>query len=270
VRNDGGNFSESDQTLRMKFGILVPPHNNSFAFDGAALLGINSIEGKSVISGQTSTLSMEGGTEFGLDLRLEYFLNDKLTLVPRVRWYSFSWGMSQLRNGVRVLPNPASDYGHEEFEIGFGENFRTGGILIVGGLSWQRIVLSSEYKSTGSVTKTTVTSNDLPKINLGAEIQVASWLAARIGYFDRMTYTETESITSSGKTTITSSSEPPWYGDPNGLSAAQQRLTIGLGFRVEQLQCDVTLGEGYFLNGPWPLSGTAQQMFGAISMSYHF
>ena len=269
-RDLGGDLSQSVRTWRFKVGVVAPRISNSVTLDAAVLLGLNSMDATYTAAGQTNRLSMDGGTEMGLDVRTEYTLNGRWTLVPRIRWYTFSWGMSQVRNGLTLFPDPVSEYSHDEYELGIGANIRSENVLIVGGLSLQRTVLVSDYKTSGASSKTIVTIDDLPKINLGAEIRLASWIVARIGYFDRLATTETAVETSSGKTTTTVTSEIPWYGDPNGLSAAQQRVTIGFGIEIERLMFDGTIGEGYFLNGPWPLSGTAQQMFGVVSMSFRF
>jgi hypothetical protein len=269
-RDVGGDLSQSVRTWRFKFGIVAPRISNSVTLDAAVLLGLNSMDATYTTAGQTNRLAMDGGTEIGLDVRTEYALDGRWTLVPRIRWYTFSWGMRQVRNGLTQFPDPVSEYDHDEYELGIGENFRVDNVLIVGGLSLQRTVLVSNYKNADASSKTTTTVDDLPKFNLGAEIGLASWFVARIGYFDRLATTETAVETNSGKTTTTVTSELPWYGDPNGLSAAQQRVTIGFGIKIESLVIDGTMGEGYFLNGPWPLSGTAQQMFGVVSMSFQF
>jgi hypothetical protein len=251
-------------------GFIAPRITSAVKIDAAVLLGLNSMEASYTTSGLANKLSMEGGTELGLDVRTEYTLDGRWTLVPRIRGYTFSWGMSQVKNGVTISPDPISEYSHHEYEVGIGENYRSGTLLIVGGVSYQRTVLENTYKSSGASSTTTITIDDLPKINLGMEIQVASWIVARIGYFDRIASTETATETGSGKTTTTVSSELPWYGDPNGMSAPQQRLTLGVGIDAAGVGLDATIGEGYFLNGPWPLSGTAQQMFGVMSFSCRF
>ena len=269
-RTAADNLDEVDHTLRAKLGIVASDLSHSTCLDASVLLGFNSVNGSYTSSGQTSKLSMDGGTEFAIDVRIEGRLNDRWVLIPRVRWYTFGWELNETRNGTPSYPNPASDYGRDEFEIGIGEDFQTERVLIVGGMSYQRIALSTNYRTSTSQTKTTVTTEDLPKINVGIEIHVASWIVGRIGYFDRLADTKTELISSTGQTTTTISSELPWYGDPNGLSAAQQRLTLGFGLTVAGLAFDATVGEGYFLNGPWPLSGMAQQMFGVVSMNLQF
>jgi hypothetical protein len=268
--SSGGKPSLSAQTWRVKLGLLAPRILSMLTVDASVLVGFNSVEGTNNPSGQPSKLSMDGGTELGLDVRGEYPVHSRWTVVPRLRWYTFSWGMNQVRNGVPASPNPASEYSHDEYELGVGLNYQRESVLIAGGLSLQQTILVSDYKSSASSNKTTTTISDLPKINLGAEIRLASWLEARVGYFDRLASTETAVKNSAGTTTTTVTSELPWYGDPNGLSANQQRITIGIGIGVAGLCFDATLGEGYFLNGPWPLSGTAQQMFGVASISYRF
>ena len=254
----------------MKAGIVAPCLQNILTLDAALLVGLNSAEGTISSTGQTSKLSMDGGTEIGIDARADYFIDNRWTVIPALRWYSFAWGMNQVRNGMPAIQNPASEYSHDEYELGVGLNFKMERALVVGGLSFQQSIVMSDYKTAGSPTKTTTTTTDLPKINFGAEIRLASWVTARIGYFDRLASTENVIENSLGKTTTTTSSELPWYGDPNGLSAAQQRITIGVGVDIAGLCLDGTMGEGYFLNGPWPLSGMAQQMFGVLSMSYRF
>jgi len=270
TRSGTDNLEESVRTLRLKLGIIAPSLPQSALLDASVILGINTVHGSYTSSGQTGTLSMDGGAEFGIDVRLEGKLNDRWTIVPRVRWYTFGWELDQVNNGIPAYPNPSSEYGRDEFEVGIGENYATEKVLVVGGVSYQRIALSSNYRSGSSQTKTTVTTEDLPNINVGIEIRLGSWIVGRIGYFDRLASTETETVSPSGQTTTTISSELPWYGDPNGFSAAQQRLTLGLGIIVANVSLDGTVGEGYFLSGPWPLSGTSQQMFGVVSMNFHF
>ncbi len=269
-RTGGGDLLQRTRTWRFKVGFIAPHIGNAVTVDAAVLLGLNSMEASYTTNGLANKLSMEDGMELGLDVRTEYTLDGRWTLVPRIRAYTFSWGMSQVKNGITISPDPISEYSHHEYEVGIGENYRSGNFLIVGGLSYQRTVLENIYKSSGTSSTTTITIDDLPKINLGMEIQIAPWVVARIGYFDRIASTETVTENGSGKTTTTVSSELPWYGDPNGMSAAQQRLTLGIGINLAGVGVDATIGEGYFLNGPWPLSGTAQQMFGVVSMNCQF
>ena len=269
-RSAGGELTQSVQTFRIKFGVVASRFHRFLTIDCAVLFGLHTIDGKYTASGQTNELSMDDGLEYGVDVRTEYSLNDRSILVPRLRWYSSSWGMNQVKNGVPAAPNPASTYDHSELEIGVGANYHMDNVLITGGLSFQQTVLRSDYKTGSSSSITTTTITDLPKVNFGAEIRLTSWIVTRIGYFDRLAATETTVQSPSGKTTTTVSSELPWYGDPNGLSAAQQRVTVGIGVNVGGILFDGTIGEGYFLNGPWPLSGTAQEMFGVVSLNVHF
>jgi hypothetical protein len=265
-RSGNGEAQQKDNTVRFKLG-TVAPLSSGVIVDVAGLMGFNSISGTSVSSsGAQSELSMDGGSELGLDARLLCDLNEKWKFVPLGRWYSFSWGIKQVRNGALVIPNPASEYSHSEIEIGVGVNYSTEKTLLLGGMSYQQIILVSDYRTS----KTSVKTTDLPKVNAGVEVFIASWMVGRIGYFDRLASTETTVESSSSTTTTITSTELPWYGDLNSLSAAQQRVTIGVGLKFDGLALDATIGEGYFLNGPWPLSGSSQALFGVLSLSYRF
>ncbi len=264
-RSGNGDSKQSATTIRGKLGVLSPL--DRWVIDLGLLVGFNDISGTASAPDKIPMeLSMEGGWEAGFDVRFFSPAMGRWTIVPIARAYWFSWGMREVRTGSLVIPDPASEYSHLELEIGGGLNYRVGEVLIAGGVSFGALRDIRDYHST----KTTVTSLDLPKINLGAEIPVASWIVARIGYFDRLATTETKTETRGSSTTLTSSSELPWYGDLNGLTAAQQRITIGCGLRYEGFRLDGTIGEGYFLNGPWPFSGTAQSVFGILSVSCIF
>ncbi|MDE3057189.1 MAG: hypothetical protein KGJ59_04450 [Bacteroidota bacterium] len=266
-RSINGTSQQSVSTIRAKAGITDRISPNTL-FDGAVLVGFNSMSGTATPSGSPQNeLDMTGGTEFGADLRLKCDFNSNWSFVPIARGYWFSWGMKQVRSGALVIPDPADEYSQSEVELGVGTNFSKNGFLLAGGFSFQRAVLVSDYHT---ISKTTVTITDLPKINLGAEFVIASWIVGRFGYFDRLSSVETEVASGSATTTTTTSSELPWYGDLNGFSAAQQRITIGVGMSVAGFSLDGTIGEGYFLNGPWPLSGTAQSLFNVVSFSYQF
>jgi hypothetical protein len=265
-RSINGTSQQSVSTIRAKAGVTerISPYT---LLDGSVLIGFNNMSGTATPAGSSQNeLSMTGGTEFGADVRLKFDINNNWSFVPIARGYWFSWGMKEVRNGVLVIPDPVSEYSQSELEIGAGANFGKNGFLFVGGISYQRLALVSDYRAS----KTTVTTDDIPKINLGAEFAIASWLVGRFGYFDRLSTVETSVSSGSSTTTTTSSTELPWYGDLNGLSAAQQRITMGVGMNVAGFSLDGTIGEGYFLNGPWPLSGTAQSLFSVLSLSYQF
>jgi len=265
-RSGNGESRQSASTLRAKAGLAFRV-TTDLLLDGGVLAGLNAMSGTATpASGPKSELSMTGGIELGADVRLKANLDKRWSVVPVARWYSFSWGMKQVRNGILVIPDPAAEYSHSEIEAGAGVNFAREGLLLVGGLSLQRISTVSDYRTS----KTTTTTTDIPKINLGAEFALATWLTGRIGYFDRLSSSETTSQSGASKSKSTTSTELPWYGYLNGLTAAQQRITIGIGLHLGGVSLDGTIGEGYFLNGPWPLSGSAQSVFSVLSLNYRF
>jgi hypothetical protein len=238
------------------------------SIDGAVLLRFNKASYTNSATGANpSALEMSGGLEFGADVKWIHKINEKWNVVPIGRFSTFNWGPQETPAPASPSANPFYNFTHTEYEVGVGTQYHTDKVLIVGGFSVQSISSVTEDKRTATVAKTTESEMDLPKINMGVEFSITDWMVARAGYFKRLSSSESKfegTTTSDFKT----SEELPYPNDPNYLSAGQQAFTLGAGFHFSGFSLDGTIGEGYLINGPWPLSGIAQSVFGMVSTHY--
>ncbi|MBI5215012.1 MAG: hypothetical protein HY960_04615 [Ignavibacteriae bacterium] len=254
---------QSSRTTRLKIGGNMEVRDNVVA-DAVFLFGFNSMKGTYSSFYQTTTLETDGGTEYGFDIRVRYELDDKLTLIPIGRLYSFTW---EPKITTTEVSNPVetSEWSNSTWEMGIGFNYSKNRLLLVGGATMQIQSLSTNNKMS-SISRVEKMS-DLPKISFGMEWKFTDWFIGRMGYFNRFTSTRIEQ-TATNTSTTTSTTEQPWYGDPNGFSAGQQRITLGLGFRFWDFAIDGTISEGMIIKGPWFISGETQSLFSLLSLHY--
>jgi len=119
--------------------------------------------------------------------------------------------------------------------------------------------------------KYTTSVLSLPKVTLGAEFEIASWLTGRLGYFKAFasrTFTE-EAPSPAKKQEIVATYEFQ-YMPACSLAVADQLLSVGLGVHFDRLSFDGYLCEQWLSNGPYIVSGVGTAMFGVLSMSYRF
>ncbi len=256
-------IEQSSRTTRLKVGGSMQIHENLFA-DAAFLFGFNNVEGTFATTNQSATLEMDGGTEYGFDTKLQYLFNEKLTIIPVGRIYSFTWEPKFSTVGMNV-PSTISEWSNSVWEAGIGINYTREKLLISGGASIQVQKFTKEDRPVTNSRVETIT--DLPKITVGCEWTFTEWFIARIGYFNRFSSSKIETTTN-GTTTYSSSTELPWYNDPNNFSAGQQRITLGVGFRFWDFALDGAISEGLLINGPWFVTGVNQSLFSVLSAHY--
>ncbi len=277
-----------------KAGVLIDL--DALLLDASALLRLNS-----ATSTYTAAPPLPGrqkadreinatGTEFGLNSRLFINLSQKLSIVPIARLYVFSYEPERkdtvLLNPPFKLNSKPFKYGRTDIELGIGSNIKFESGKIFAGLSFESISLKREYTTfrgfyTGAImapdtiamqtTKISYTLTTFPKVNIGAEFEIASWLTGRIGYFKAFsshTYTN-EPPAPSRKTENTTSYEVQFIPS-YGLTAADQLLSLGVGIHFDRFSLDGYLCEQWLGNGPFILSGRPVSMFGLLSMSYSF
>ena len=261
----GGTTNVSSKVTAFKAGASYQ-FGSGRMLDGALVLRLNDMDFSTSANGANpSSAKMNNGVELAGDARLIWELDDEWSLLPIARFYSFGWGPE-----IASLPpqsvNPPDEFTRTEYEVGLGTNYKTDKVLLVGGVSLHSV--SSEWRHrVMQVSKVTTTEMDLPKINMGIEFSLIDWLIARAGYFKRLSSVETKNESGTSSTHETSR-ELPYYGDPNGLSESQQAFTLGVGVHFSGFSLDGTIAEGYFINGPWVLSGQPQSLFGVVSMHY--
>lgn len=277
----------SNSQTGIKGGVLVEL-TPSFIVDGSFLFRMNSSQVEytdktpaTPATDPSSTKYDGSGNELAINGRVFFKLSDRTTVIPMVRFSTFSYKPKQT---FTVNPMPASpilttpnDYGRTEFEVGAGINTKFDGGWVVVGASVQSIKLRNDVSSQTAfgqpitTTKYSTTAFDLPKINFGAEVELLSWLSGRFGYFKRLSNqtTTVEPPAPATKTEQTIGGEPSFI-PTLGKTAIQQQLAMGLNISAGRLSIDGYMGERVLAAGSWLLSGAAQDIFGVLSLSVKF
>ncbi len=269
----------------MDFDLLV--------LDASALLRINSATAKHTAPPPPpGSLSSDGelsanGTELSINGRLFMKFSDKLTLIPMIRFYTFGYD-PEIK--YAILPteklNATPDkYSRNEIELGVGANITVPGGKVFANISFESMSLKTEsarFRNAtmwldapkDSVLQTTKYSNSistLPKVSLGAEFEITSWLTGRLGYFKAFsTYTSTTEAPSPARKQEYKRSLDYQFFPSYGMSASDQLLSVGLGIHFDRFAFDGYLCEQWLANGPYIISGQGTAMFGVLSMSYSF
>ncbi len=217
------------------------------------------------------------GTEFGVNGRVFLGLTRQVTIVPQVRFSTFSYEPEVTTTPAPPPPVVTSpnDYGRSEFEVGVGINTTLETGMVTVGLSMQRIGLTNDLTQlVGGVAQTTKRSRswfDLPKINMGGEFYLLDWMTGRFGYFKRLSNQTTK--TEPPAPALTSElqiDQEPGYAPSLGFTTVDQQLSLGLGLKISRFALDGYVGERFIAAGPYILSGNFQDMFGVLSLSYKF
>jgi hypothetical protein len=217
------------------------------------------------------------GTEIGVNGRVFLKMGRNFTLVPQARFATFSYEpeLSQTPTPAAPYNSKPNSYERSEFEVGVGLNTQLSVGFVSVGLSLQRISLTNDITSvsgtTLQTTKNSVAWFDLPKINIGAEFQILSWLTGRMGYFKRYASRTQESTPPApGAPSEQTISVDQGYVPSLGFSATDQQLSLGLAFILDRVSIDGYFGERFLAAGPYIISGNVQDMFGVLSMSFKF
>jgi hypothetical protein len=275
-----------------KIGALLDM--NALLLDVSALLRINSATAKHTppppvapaLSGNEEINAT--GTEIGLNARLFMKLNEKFTLVPMARFTTFSYE-PEVKYAIpagRKLNAKPDKYSRTDFEAGVGTNVNVPGGRLFAGLSFELFSLKHDYSTFRSpatagdldardtnvvqTTKNTTKIVSLPKVTIGAEFDIASWLTGRLGYFKAFaSRTITTEPTGALKDEDSDTYNFQFY-PTYGLAMNDQLLSLGLGLHFDRFALDGYLAEGWLADGPYVLSGENNTMFCVLSMSYCF
>jgi hypothetical protein len=215
-------------------------------------------------------------------------LSDKFSLVPMARFSTFGYEpeYKYAVDTTQKLNTKPNKYSRTDFEIGIGTNITVTGGRIFAGLSLESISLKHDvisWRHHGSALITGIDTLDtykystsilsLPKLNLGAEFEIASWLTGRVGYYKAFAsetntteypaYTKAKKI--EDKTTFEFQFIPSC-----SLAAADQLLSLGVGLHFDRLSIDGYLCEAWLGDGIYIASGVPHAMFGVLSLSYSF
>jgi len=261
--------------------------------DASVLLRVNSATAKTTPPPPApGALSGNGeinatGTEFAINARLFMKFSDKFSFVPMARFSTFGYEpeVSYAVQPTQKLLSKPNKYSRTEVEFGAGANITVTGGKVFAGITLESISLKNEVtsfknlpssmvapKDTGTQTTTYAASIlSFPKVSLGAEFEVASWLTGRIGYFKAFSSltTSTEAPSPAKKQEYTMTADFQFFPS-YGTTSADQLLSVGLGFHFDRLSFDGYLCESWLARGPYIISGVGTAMFGVLSMSYNF
>jgi hypothetical protein len=273
----------------LKAGMLLDM--DVMLLDVSALLRINSATGKitppPVPAGALSPNQEVDatGTEIALNARLFIKLSDKFTFVPMARFSTFGYE-PEIKAAVTAgdkLNSKPNKYGRTEIEFGAGANINVPGGRVFAGLSLESISLTDDTTSfVGGglerpvatpmrTTKFSTSVLSLPKINLGAEFEIASWLTGRLGYFKAFaTQTITTEAPAPAKKVEFKYTYEFKYMPTCSLAVANQLLSLGVGLHFDRLSIDGYLCEEWLADGIYIASGKVNAMFAVLSMSYSF
>jgi hypothetical protein len=130
--------------------------------------------------------------------------------------------------------------------------------LIAGGLSFGYNSFEDKLDGSG-----TYTANEfmLPEINMGIEWNFTEWLQGRLGYQRAVTNGTYKYEAANGNLFENKNS---FASDP------VQTISTGLGFQFGRFSVDGTIGEKFYKQSPYIVSGKTQDVFGVLSASYNF
>ncbi|MBI2620403.1 MAG: hypothetical protein HYW57_10010 [Ignavibacteriales bacterium] len=272
----------SNNQTGIKGGVLLEL-SQYFTVDGSVLFRLNgsSIDFSDGNPGANPTTATYdgGGSELAINGRAFMKFSDKINIIPQIRFSTFGYQPEITDNSTPTPPSPnntkPNDYGKTELEFGVGVNSRLEGGWVIVGLAIQSVKLTNDITTQPGgpgtalqTTKTSVSWFDLPKINVGGEIEILSWLSGRVGYFKRLS-TQTRIVESPAPTpkTETSTTIEAGFVPSLGFTATQQQLAFGLNILVGPVSLDGYMGERFLAAGPNVLSGIFQDMFGVLSVS---
>jgi hypothetical protein len=194
---------------------------------------------------------------FGLNLYGRYFheVSKKIQYVPVVM-FGFSSSTEEMTPGANQ-DKVETDYGTMSLSVGFGIHY-----LID---QENTVVLAIDpfgYSKTSSDTKgsseTTTTRTTLPRLYLGLETKVKSWLVGRVGA-NRAYVTQTvETKPDQGDKSETTQQFSPY------------NVTFGLGISLGKILIDIDINDALLFEGPNFISGRTRDMVNRVSVSYAF
>lgn len=197
-----------------------------------------------------------GGVGFGVNAR--YFLSTSnfknITFVPTGTFF-YRATSEDYDSGVSGSKLITTDYGYLRFAGGAGIQYQNKGGLFVLGIEALGYTSNSTKNEMGEQSNSTMI---LPGIYLGSEINVTSWLTARIGA-KKIFAKETEINNPKGLSEVKDSSYKTSYN-----------MTFGLGIHFHNFNLDAVFNEGLLFDGPNFISGSNNSLANRLSLTYTF
>jgi len=203
------------------------------------------------------TYDNDGGLQMGAFTRGSFVVSKSLNLklVPYLAFDMFGFDPKNSASTASL-----NNYSWMNFMGGLGIDMPVlDDGFIAGGLSFG--YHSYEDNLDGSF-KYTANEFMLPEINMAIEWNFTEWLQGRLGYQRAVTsgdYKYEESV--SGNT----------FENKNSFASNPvQTISTGIGFQFGRFSLDGTVGEKFYKQSPYIVSGKTQDVFGVLSASYNF
>ena len=199
---------------------------------------------------ETAIMEATGGMEIGGCVRGFFPVYDELTVVPRVHFTSFSYGTKH--SPVTGDPVESGDYSLMTLSLGCGANYEVGddGVISVGAAFG--MVNEKDERDTSDVVEKSIMR--LPEVTVAAEIPATDWLILRGGVTK---YFGTETTDSGGVESVES------YSEMGGAF-----VSAGCGVLLDDFTLDMTVSESHLFEGPYIVSGIADNIALRLSVTY--
>jgi hypothetical protein len=221
------------------------------------------IGGKGDTSNVTTTFENDGGFEINANVRGFFMVSkpNKVNLVPYITFGMFNWT-------PKVTTTPATTF-TEEYKwmtikggVGINMPILDDGML-AGGVTSGITTIKYNAADVGATYEYKATHFYLPQFNVGGEWKFNDWLTGRIGYARAIIRSKVEE-SATGFTFTPHDEELSLASDPN------HTITLGLGWQFGRFSVDGLIGERFFQQGPYILSGKDDDLYGILSASYNF
>lgn len=186
---------------------------------------------------------------FGLGVNGRYFMTKQgnRQLVPIGR---FHYASGSIEDSVET------DYNSISFGGGIGVDYQLNeNNLVVLGLGLALSQSTTEVKNGDETTERTIT---LPRIVVGVESRIKSWLVGRLGASQVYQSNFTEIKPRIGNTRL---EDKEW--------AKKFDLSFGLGINFGNFSLDALINEGIFFDGPHFISGSSNSVSSKLSATYN-
>ncbi len=225
---------------------------SSDKYDAAISFELPSVT--SEVSGDKDEYS---GTGINLNGRYFYPYDAEMVLIPVVQ-VRFGSATRKTDMGVGV-PQRELDYSLLNFNLGIGLNYElnANSLLIFAIDPFAYGKLTTKLKGIGGG-ETTITTTSIPRMYLGAETSISSWLTGRIGA--NRAY---QTVTTKLKPAQGTAEETSYQTSPYNVS-------FGLGLRFGKFLIDLDINDGFFFEGPNLISGQMRDFSNRVSISYLF
>ena len=205
------------------------------------------------VFGQGTTISDNGGGSFAVNARAQMALTDNSYLTPVINYYTINRGVKGT-DTVDPTNNFTEDNSVTGINVGVAESWvlRETDLLTLGlsynheKVDYETLAFEATYEST-------------PTLFGALEVHPTGWLHLRLGA-SKPVWSKLEIIadTTVPAETLTLKDSPLQY-------------SFGAGFRLgNRLDIDAVMNQDYAFTGGWAASGTSEQPFSQLSMTYRF